>query len=43
MGERVEGQWLISDRTGRTLAHVPCQTREEALAEVGIVSRTRGP
>ncbi|GHH56162.1 hypothetical protein [Streptomyces candidus] len=33
MGELIEDQWLITDKAGETLAHVPGRTREEALAE----------
>ncbi|MEU9056238.1 hypothetical protein AB0D37_38610 [Streptomyces sp. NPDC048384] len=41
MGERIEGQWLISDKAGKTLAHVPGETREEALAEARKISAVR--
>ncbi|MGW5336206.1 hypothetical protein [Streptomyces bauhiniae] len=33
MGEQIEGRWLITDKAGKTLAHVSGSTREEALAE----------
>ncbi|MEV7842064.1 hypothetical protein AB0O77_33355 [Streptomyces albidoflavus] len=41
MGELIEGQWLITDKTGATLAHVPGQTREEALAEARKIPAVR--
>lgn len=41
MGELIEGQWLITDKAGRTLAHVPGRTREEALAEARKIPAVR--
>ncbi|MEU9279489.1 hypothetical protein [Streptomyces sp. NPDC048341] len=41
MGERVEGQWLITDKAGNTLAHVPGDTREEALAAARKIPAVR--
>ncbi|WP_331720096.1 hypothetical protein OG762_51610 (plasmid) [Streptomyces sp. NBC_01136] len=41
MGERVEGQWLITDKAGATLAHVPGETREQALAAARRIPAVR--
>lgn len=41
MGELIEGQWLITDKAGKPLAHVPGETREEALAEARKIPAVR--
>ncbi|MFF8464861.1 hypothetical protein ACF071_29455 [Streptomyces albidoflavus] len=41
MGELIEGQWLITDKAGATLAHVPGRNREEALAEARKIPAVR--
>ncbi|MEU6467467.1 hypothetical protein [Streptomyces sp. NPDC046976] len=41
MGELIEGQWLITDKAGTTLAHVPGRNRAEALAEARKIPAVR--